>query len=101
MRTPNAHAHAGRIHLERIDRHFFRREEGLDLLPLHGDSIPAVDRAGRLREEAEVEGASSSANRATAAMEKAQAHTGGAADVEQILHRHVQLPERRELAGVL
>mmetsp|Transcript_19928 Transcript_19928/g.41989 ORF Transcript_19928/g.41989 Transcript_19928/m.41989 type:complete len:777 (-) Transcript_19928:655-2985(-) len=87
--------------LERLDAHLVRSEEGVDLLALHGDAVGVVDRAGGLRGERQVERAAAAADGAAAAVEKVELDTVLLTDGEQLLHGHVQFPQRGELARVL
>mmetsp|Transcript_28731 Transcript_28731/g.84941 ORF Transcript_28731/g.84941 Transcript_28731/m.84941 type:complete len:918 (-) Transcript_28731:214-2967(-) len=93
--------HGDGVALEGVHRELGGGEEGLDLLPLHGYAVRAGNRAGGLRQQRQVEGAASAADGAAAPVEEVDAHAGGAARLQNLLHGDVELPERGELAGVL
>ena len=84
-----------------MNRHAVRAEEGRNLLALHRGAIATGDRARRLREECEVLRAPAAANRAAASVEEVDADASGGAGGEHRLLGAVELPERRELPGVL
>ena len=93
--------HRDRVTLEGMRGNLLGREKGLNLLALHGDTVRALDGASGLREQVEVQRATTTTNRAATPVEKVELDARLFTDRHQLLHGHVQLPQRGELAGVL